>query len=53
MIDDVIGTYELSSCYNVTIDCRAGDMIATVRSVHDAERNDTWNNDNLRNKLTI
>ena len=32
MIEDVIGTYELSSCYNVTIDCRAADMIATVRT---------------------
>ncbi len=31
VIDDVVGTFELSSCYNVTIDCRAGDMIATVR----------------------
>ncbi len=31
VIDDVVGTYELSSCYNVTIECRAGDMIATVR----------------------
>ena len=32
VIEDVIGTYELSSCYNVTIDCRAADMIATVRT---------------------
>ena len=32
MIEDVVGTYELSSCYNVTIDCRAADMIATVRT---------------------
>ena len=32
MIDDVVGTYELSSCYNVTIDCRAAEMIATVRT---------------------
>ena len=32
MIEDVVGTYELSSCYNVTIDCRASEMIATVRT---------------------
>merc|ERR1712241_736919 len=32
VIEDVVGTYELSSCYNVTIDCRAADMIATVRT---------------------
>ena len=32
VIDDVVGTYELSSCYNVTIDCRAAEMIATVRT---------------------
>ena len=32
VIEDVIGTYELSSCYNVTIDCRASEMIATVRT---------------------
>eukprot|EP00095_Tigriopus_kingsejongensis_P007697 maker-scaffold142_size315517-snap-gene-1.10 protein:Tk07697 transcript:maker-scaffold142_size315517-snap-gene-1.10-mRNA-1 annotation:"hypothetical protein DAPPUDRAFT_214208" len=32
IIEDVVGTYELSSCYNVTIDCRAADMIATVRT---------------------
>lgn len=25
-------TYELSSCYNVTIECRAGDMIAKIRT---------------------
>lgn len=25
-------TYELSSCYNVTIDCRAGDMIAKIQT---------------------
>lgn len=25
-------TYELSSCYNVTIDCRSGDMIAKIRT---------------------
>ena len=28
----MVGTYELASCYNVTIDCRAADMIATVRT---------------------
>ena len=32
VIEDVVGTYELSSCYNVTIDCRASEMIATVRT---------------------
>ena len=32
VIEDVVGTYELASCYNVTIDCRAADMIATVRT---------------------
>ena len=32
VIEDVVGTYELSSCYNVTIDCRAADMVATVRT---------------------
>lgn len=32
VIDDVVGTFELSACYNVTIDCRASDMIATVRT---------------------
>ncbi len=32
IIEDVVGTYELSSCYNVTIDCRAADMVATVRT---------------------
>jgi len=32
VIDDVVGTYELSACYNVTIDCRASEMIATVRT---------------------
>jgi len=32
VIEDVIGTYELASCYNVTIDCRAADMVATVRT---------------------
>ncbi|QQP39825.1 Putative LOC100169340 [Caligus rogercresseyi] len=32
VIDDIVGTYELSSCYNVTIDCRASNMIATVRT---------------------
>lgn len=25
-------TYELSSCYNVTIECRAGDMLAKIRT---------------------
>ncbi|KAK0077602.1 hypothetical protein PV325_003681 [Microctonus aethiopoides] len=25
-------TYELSSCYNVTIDCRAGDMVARIQT---------------------
>lgn len=25
-------TYELSSCYNVTIDCRSGDMVAKIRT---------------------
>ncbi|KAK3866005.1 hypothetical protein Pcinc_028429 [Petrolisthes cinctipes] len=25
-------TYELSSCYNVTIDCRSGDMIAKIKT---------------------
>ncbi|XP_066251225.1 uncharacterized protein [Euwallacea similis] len=25
-------TYELSSCYNVTIDCRSGDMIAKIQT---------------------
>lgn len=25
-------SYELSSCYNVTIDCRAGDMVARVKT---------------------
>ena len=30
VIGDVHGTYELSSCYNVTIDCRASDMVATI-----------------------
>lgn len=25
-------TYELSSCYNVTIDCRAGDMVAKIQT---------------------
>lgn len=25
-------TYELSSCYNVTIECRAGDMVAKIRT---------------------
>ncbi|XP_050714684.1 uncharacterized protein LOC126997559 [Eriocheir sinensis] len=25
-------TYELSSCYNVTIDCRSGDMVARVKT---------------------
>lgn len=25
-------TYELSSCYNVTIDCRSGDMIARIKT---------------------
>ena len=30
MIGDVRGTFELSSCYNVTIDCRAADMVATI-----------------------
>ena len=24
------GTFELSSCYNVTIDCRASEMVATI-----------------------
>uniref|UniRef100_A0A0K2U2F7 Putative LOC100169340 [Acyrthosiphon pisum] n=1 Tax=Lepeophtheirus salmonis TaxID=72036 RepID=A0A0K2U2F7_LEPSM len=32
IIDDIVGTYELSSCYNVTIDCRTSDMVATVRT---------------------
>ena len=30
VIGDVRGTFELSSCYNVTIDCRASDMVATI-----------------------
>lgn len=25
-------TYELSSCYNVTIDCRSGDMVARIKT---------------------
>nr|XP_027225777.1 uncharacterized protein LOC113817869 [Penaeus vannamei] len=25
-------TYELSSCYNVTIDCRSGDMVAKIKT---------------------
>ena len=25
-------TYELSSCYNVTVDCRSGDMVARVKT---------------------
>ncbi|XP_018903348.1 uncharacterized protein neo [Bemisia tabaci] len=25
-------TYELSACYNVTIDCRAGDMVARIKT---------------------
>jgi len=25
-------TYELSACYNVTIDCRSGDMVAKIRT---------------------
>jgi hypothetical protein len=30
IIGDVRGTFELSSCYNVTIDCRSSDMVATI-----------------------
>jgi len=30
VIGDVRGTFELSSCYNVTIDCRSSDMVATI-----------------------
>ena len=30
IIGDVHGTYELSSCYNVTIDCRSSEMVATI-----------------------
>ena len=30
VIGDVRGTFELSFCYNVTIDCRASDMVATI-----------------------
>jgi hypothetical protein len=30
VIGDVRGTFELSSCYNVTIDCRSTDMVATI-----------------------
>ena len=26
----MVGTYELASCYNVTIDCRSSDMVATI-----------------------
>ncbi len=31
---EIVGaaTYELSSCYNVTIDCRSGDMVAKIRT---------------------
>jgi len=29
---DGSSTYELSSCYNVTIDCRSGDMIARIKT---------------------
>lgn len=29
---DGAATYELSSCYNVTIDCRSGDMVAKIRT---------------------
>lgn len=25
-------TYELSSCYNVSIDCRSGDMVARIQT---------------------
>ena len=30
VIADVKGTFELSSCYNVTIDCRSSEMVATI-----------------------
>ena len=30
VIGDVRGTFELSSCYNVTIDCRSSEMVATI-----------------------
>ena len=35
MIEDVVGTYELSSCYNVTIDCKAAEMIAVYDTLSD------------------